>query len=137
VCERISHSIAAEVVRQLISEGFQKTEKIEESSREQGTVILTKGLRKLSGQYGHSNWRHDRALEEYLGYHGDVNLLVEGERDDIAKDTVARRAKEFEDMGNMGVEIFRETIQTVCQESNTGFVKLQPGNGGETWYWER
>ena len=110
---RMSHSIATNTLEQTLSAGYHNLETLEKSSWEERTELLTKG--------GYTRYREKTAtamgdMANHLRekYDGDASRVVEVEESDAAKTTVAKRAKEFKGIGQLGAEIFLETIQAAA-----------------------
>ncbi|KAF2104484.1 hypothetical protein NA57DRAFT_70688 [Rhizodiscina lignyota] len=110
---RISHTIAEETLAQCVSAGYQNIDTLEKSSWEERTDVLTKG--------GYTHYREKTAtalgqLAEHLRekYDGDASRLVDVKSSENANGTVKKRVKEFKGIGELGADIFLETIQAVA-----------------------
>ncbi|KAI9656722.1 MAG: hypothetical protein M1821_003361 [Bathelium mastoideum] len=110
---RISHTIAAGTLEKVLSAGYHNIGTLAKSSWEERTEVLTEG--------GYAHYREKTAtamgdMANYVSekYDGDVSRLVEGESSDKTKGAVMKRVKEFKGIGQLGAEIFLETIQAVA-----------------------
>jgi hypothetical protein len=111
---RISHTIAAQTLEKLLAAKYHEMGVIQQSSWHERTVVLTES--------GYTRYREKTAtslgqLADHLeeAYGGDASQLIAvQESDGDAKKIVAKRVKEFKQIGELGAEIFLETIQAVA-----------------------
>ena len=107
---RISHQLASKSVKCMIEAGYHDIQRLESSSWEERTEVLTKG--------GYTRYREKTAtglgdLVNFLTskYDGDLNKLREAGKDD--PDTIRSLVKEIKGFGEVGVNIFSDTVQSI------------------------
>ncbi|KAJ9620518.1 hypothetical protein H2203_007724 [Taxawa tesnikishii (nom. ined.)] len=107
---RISHNLAIKSVHLLLEAGYADLSKLEASSWEERTEVLTKG--------GYTHYRERTATQ--LGdlakfvrekYDGHLNNLLKEAKDDVKE--VRNRLKEVKGLGNVGLDIFCDTAQGI------------------------
>jgi hypothetical protein len=112
---RISHSIAERTVNKLISAHYHDIDTLERSSWEERTVVLT------DGGYTHYREKTATTLGELVTllrtkYDGDASRLLDVQGVKDSKATVLKRAKEVKGIGDLGAEVFLETVQSVAPQ---------------------
>ncbi|KAL8732234.1 MAG: hypothetical protein Q9181_004035 [Wetmoreana brouardii] len=107
---RISHELAYKSVKCLVEAGYQDIAKLDKSTWEERTEILTEG--------GYTRYREKTAtalgeLAELIQkeYDGDLNNLLK--KADSRPDKVRKLLKEIKGIGNVGVDIFCDTAQEI------------------------
>ena len=107
---RISHNLAARSVTTLIEAKYNHLEILQESTWKERTEVLTKG--------GYTRYREKTAtglgeLAHFISskYDGDLTKLREAAEDD--PDKIRDLIKEVKGLGEVGVNIFQDTIQAL------------------------
>lgn len=118
---RISHQLAAKTIRTVIQAGYADLQKLEKSSWEERTEVLTEGgytryREKTATQLGDlAVWLRDK-------YDGDLNNLLKAAKNDAGKDAgkvhggVRERIREVKGVGGVALDIFCDTAQGVWHE---------------------
>lgn len=118
---RISHHLAAKTVKTVIQAGWADFERLQQTSWEKKTEVLTEG--------GYTRYREKTAtqLDDLAGwlrskYDGDLNNLLQAAKDESGddhtkiRDGVRKRLEEVKGLGKVALDVFCDTAQGLWHE---------------------